>query len=180
MGTRSGTASTRPSRKQQVLPSGRRPRRRSSRLRRSAATPLPARPAIRTSRPSASNSSASPRLWNRAAPSPNWWWRKASSEILDKERADQKKSGIDNFAHAIDLDDKDELRAGHRLTGFANDPTAAELPDQQAASIRAPADPALDPKGVPGADRGDAEPTRPESEGPGSRPASRCAPPGAG
>jgi hypothetical protein len=64
--------------------------------------------------------------------------------VQDKDRADPKKSGIDNLARAIGLDDKDGS-GWDTVAGFANDPTAAELPDHKGV-ICAPADPTLDPK----------------------------------
>jgi hypothetical protein len=64
--------------------------------------------------------------------------------MQDKNLADPKKSGIDNLAKAIDLDAKDG--SGWEVVGgFANDPTAAELPDKKGV-ICTPADPNIDPK----------------------------------
>jgi hypothetical protein len=64
--------------------------------------------------------------------------------MQDKDLADNSKSGIDNFAKAIGLDAKDGS-GWDILTGFANDPTAGELPDHKGV-ICAPADPTVDPK----------------------------------
>jgi hypothetical protein len=63
--------------------------------------------------------------------------------IQDKDLADKKKSGIDNLAKAVDLDAKDGS-GWDILAGFANEPTAMELP-QQKGVICAPADPTIDP-----------------------------------
>jgi len=68
----------------------------------------------------------------------NFFW------IQDKDLADKRKSGIDNLAKAAGLDAKDGS-GWDNLLGFANDPTAAELP-QQKGVFCAPADPAVDPK----------------------------------
>jgi hypothetical protein len=64
--------------------------------------------------------------------------------VQDKDLADPHKSGIDNLAKAIELDNKDGL-GWDIVTGFAVDPTAAELPDHKGV-ICAPAEPAIDPK----------------------------------
>jgi hypothetical protein len=64
--------------------------------------------------------------------------------IQDKDLADKQKSGVDNLAKAIDLDSKDGS-GWDILAGFANEPTAAELP-QQKGVFCAPADPNIDPK----------------------------------
>jgi len=64
--------------------------------------------------------------------------------IQDKDVANKSKTGIDNLAKAIDLDAKDGS-GWDVLTGFANDPTAAELPDHKGVMC-APADPNIDPK----------------------------------
>jgi hypothetical protein len=63
--------------------------------------------------------------------------------IQDKDLADKKKSGIDNLAKAVDLDAKD-ASGWDILAGFANEPSAMELP-QQKGVICAPADPTIDP-----------------------------------
>jgi hypothetical protein len=68
----------------------------------------------------------------------NFFW------MQDKDHADKLKSGIDNFAKAVDLDAKDGA-GWDTLTSFAGDSTAAELPDQKGV-ICAPADPTIDPK----------------------------------
>jgi hypothetical protein len=64
--------------------------------------------------------------------------------MQDKDVADKSKPGIDNLAKAIGLDAPDGS-GWDILTAFANDPTAAELPDHKGV-ICAPADPAIDPK----------------------------------
>jgi hypothetical protein len=64
--------------------------------------------------------------------------------VQDKDLADKSKPGVDNLAKAIDLDAKDGS-GWEILTGFANDPTAEELPDHKGV-ICAPADPTIDPK----------------------------------
>jgi hypothetical protein len=68
----------------------------------------------------------------------NFFW------IQDKDLADKRKAGIDNLAKAVDLDAKDGS-GWDTLLGFANDPTAAELP-QHKGVFCAPADPVVDPK----------------------------------
>jgi hypothetical protein len=66
--------------------------------------------------------------------------------IQDKDVADPKKSGIDNFAKATNLDAGDG--AGWAMIGgFFNDPTAAEWPDRKGVMC-APADPTIDPKAL--------------------------------
>lgn len=67
----------------------------------------------------------------------NFFW------VQDKDLADPHKSGIDNLAMAIDLDAKDGS-GWDVLTGFANEPTAAESP-QQKGVFCGPADPIIDP-----------------------------------
>jgi hypothetical protein len=64
--------------------------------------------------------------------------------IQDKDYADKRKSGIDNLAKAVDLDAKDGS-GWDVLTGFANDPTGAELPDHKGV-ICGPADPTVNPQ----------------------------------
>jgi hypothetical protein len=64
--------------------------------------------------------------------------------VQDKDLADPAKPGIDNLAKAIDLDAKDGS-GWEILSGFAADPTAADLPDHKGV-VCAPSDPALDPK----------------------------------
>ena len=68
----------------------------------------------------------------------NFFW------VQDKDLADPHKSGIDNLAKAIDLDAKDGS-GWDTLAGYANEPTAAELP-QQKGVFCAPADPTIDPQ----------------------------------
>jgi hypothetical protein len=68
----------------------------------------------------------------------NFFW------IQDKDLADKRKAGIDNLAKAVELDAKDGS-GWDILVGFANDPTAAELP-QQKGVFCAPADPIVDQK----------------------------------
>ena len=64
--------------------------------------------------------------------------------VQDKDLADQQKSGVDNLAKAIALDAKDGP-GWEAVAGFANEPTAAELP-QQKGVVCAPADPTIDPQ----------------------------------
>jgi len=64
--------------------------------------------------------------------------------IQDKDYADKGKSGIDNLAKAVDLDAKDGS-GWDVLTGFANDPTGAELADHKGV-ICAPAEPTVNPQ----------------------------------
>ena len=64
--------------------------------------------------------------------------------IQDKDLADKSKSGIDNLAKAIGLDAKDGS-GWDVVTGFANDPTATDLPEHKGV-ICSPADPNIDPK----------------------------------
>jgi hypothetical protein len=64
--------------------------------------------------------------------------------IQDKDYADNRKSGIDNFAKAIGLDAKDGS-GWDVLTGFAGEPTASELSDHKGV-ICAPADPTINPQ----------------------------------
>ncbi|HUC52172.1 MAG TPA: hypothetical protein VMA30_22510 [Xanthobacteraceae bacterium] len=68
----------------------------------------------------------------------NFFW------LQDKDLADPHKSGIDNLAKAVDLDAKDGL-GWETLAGYANEPSAAESP-QQKGVFCAPADPTIDPK----------------------------------
>ncbi|HXX51671.1 MAG TPA: hypothetical protein VEI98_10365 [Xanthobacteraceae bacterium] len=67
----------------------------------------------------------------------NFFW------IQDKDVADPYKSGFDNFAKAVGLDAQDDS-GWQTLAGFANEPSAAESP-QQKGVLCAPADPTLDP-----------------------------------
>ena len=60
------------------------------------------------------------------------------------DRADKRKSGIDNLAAALGLKNKDGA-GWDMLASFADDPTGAPLPDRKDA-ICAPADPAFDSK----------------------------------
>jgi hypothetical protein len=62
--------------------------------------------------------------------------------VQDKDLADKRKSGIDNLAKAISLDDKDGS-GWDVVTGFANEPSAAQFPDQKGVFC-APADPIVD------------------------------------
>jgi hypothetical protein len=64
--------------------------------------------------------------------------------IQDKDLANKSKSGIDNLAKAIDLDDKDGS-GWDAVASFASDPTASELPDHKG-TFCAPADPNIDSK----------------------------------
>jgi hypothetical protein len=64
--------------------------------------------------------------------------------IQDKDRADPQKPGIDNLAKALNLDTADGS-GWDVLGGYANEPTAADLPDQKGV-ICAPADPAIEAK----------------------------------
>lgn len=64
--------------------------------------------------------------------------------VQDKDLADAHKSGVDNLAKAVDLEAKDGS-GWDVIGGFANDPTAADLPDHKGV-ICTPADPAIDPK----------------------------------
>ena len=68
----------------------------------------------------------------------NFFW------VQDKDLTDPHKSGIDNLAKAIGLDAKDGS-GWDTLAGYANEPTAAESP-QQKGVFCAPADPAVDPQ----------------------------------
>jgi hypothetical protein len=70
----------------------------------------------------------------------NFFW------VQDKDLADKKKSSIDNLAKAIDLDAKDGS-GWDTLAGYANEPTAAESP-QQKGVFCAPADPTIDAKAL--------------------------------
>ena len=64
--------------------------------------------------------------------------------VQDHDLADKRKTGIDNLAKAIDLDAKDGS-GWDALDGYANEPTAAELP-QQKGILCAPAEPGIDAK----------------------------------
>jgi len=64
--------------------------------------------------------------------------------MQDKDLADKRKSGMANLANAIDLDAKDGS-GWSALTGYANEPTAAPLPDH-AGMVCAPAEPSIDPQ----------------------------------
>jgi hypothetical protein len=68
----------------------------------------------------------------------NFFW------VQDRDLADKRKAGIDNLAKAISLDAKDGS-GWDVLNGYANEPTAAE-PPQQKGIVCAPAEPAIDPK----------------------------------
>ena len=64
----------------------------------------------------------------------------------DGDKADKKKSGIDNLAAAMGLSGKD-AGGWDLLAGYAADPTAMPYPDKQGA-VCAPADPAFDDKAL--------------------------------
>lgn len=64
--------------------------------------------------------------------------------MQDKDLADKRKSGIANLAGAIALDAKDGAGWG-LLEGYANEPTAAALPEHPGV-VCAPADPEVDQK----------------------------------
>jgi len=66
----------------------------------------------------------------------NFFW------IQDKDVADPHKSGLDNLVKAVGLDAQDDS-GWETLAGFANEPSAAESP-QQDGVFCAPADPNLD------------------------------------
>ncbi len=68
----------------------------------------------------------------------NFFW------VQDHDLADKRKAGIDNLAKAINLDAKDGS-GWDVLNGYANEPTAAELPEQKGV-LCAPAAPAIDAK----------------------------------
>ncbi len=68
----------------------------------------------------------------------NFFW------VQDRDLTDKRKAGIDNLAKAINLDAKDGS-GWEVLNGYANEPTAAELP-QQKGVLCAPAEPTIDPK----------------------------------
>jgi hypothetical protein len=68
----------------------------------------------------------------------NFFW------MQDKDLADPHKSGVDNLAKAIELDAKDGP-GWDVVSGFANEPTAAESPDQKGVFC-GPADPTIDPE----------------------------------
>lgn len=62
------------------------------------------------------------------------------------DKADKKKSGIDNLAAAIGLGGKEGF-GWELLAGYSGDPTAAPLPGKQSV-VCAPADPAFDEKAL--------------------------------
>jgi hypothetical protein len=64
--------------------------------------------------------------------------------LQDKDLADKRKSGLDNFAKAIDLDAKDGS-GWQMLAGYASDPTGMPMPERKGA-ICAPADPTFNQK----------------------------------
>jgi hypothetical protein len=68
----------------------------------------------------------------------NFFW------VQDHDLADKRKAGIDNLAKAINLDAKDGS-GWDVLNGYANEPTAAELPEHKGVFC-APAPPGIDPK----------------------------------
>lgn len=67
-------------------------------------------------------------------------------EAENGDRADKKKSGIDNLAAAIGLTGK-EAAGWELLTGYSGDPTAAPIPGKQGV-VCAPADPIFDEKAL--------------------------------
>lgn len=75
----------------------------------------------------------------------NFFW------IQDKDLADKNKPGIDSLAKAVDLGTKDGS-GWVTLAGFANEPTAAQSP-QQKGVFCAPADPVIDPTALEGLSR---------------------------
>lgn len=64
--------------------------------------------------------------------------------LQDKDLANKSKSGIDNLAKAIGLDEKDGS-GWDAVASFATDPTASDLPDHKGV-ICSPADPNIDSK----------------------------------
>jgi hypothetical protein len=64
--------------------------------------------------------------------------------MQDKDLADKRKSPIANLTTALNLDAKDGS-GWQALEGYANEPTAATLPDRPG-MVCAPADPTIDPK----------------------------------
>jgi hypothetical protein len=64
--------------------------------------------------------------------------------MQEKDVADKRKSGMANFASAIDLDAKDGS-GWEQLSSYASEPTAEPLPDRQNV-VCAPAEPNFDPK----------------------------------
>ncbi len=64
--------------------------------------------------------------------------------MQDKDLADKRKSGIDNFTKAVDLDAKDGS-GWEMLAGYAAEPTGAPLPNRQGI-VCAPANPNIDVK----------------------------------
>jgi hypothetical protein len=64
--------------------------------------------------------------------------------MQDKDRADKRKSGIDNLAEAVSLNGKDGF-GWEALASFADDPTGAPLPEKPKL-ICAPAPPTFDQK----------------------------------
>ena len=85
------------------------------------------------------------------------WWS-AQGFFWEREngdRADKHKSGIDNLAAALGLNNKDGA-GWDMLAGYAEDPTASPSPEHKGA-LCAPADPSLQRQGVRRADQGDAD-----------------------
>jgi hypothetical protein len=64
----------------------------------------------------------------------------------DGDKADKKKSGLDNLAAALDLSAKDSA-GWDVLAGYASDPTATPYPDKQGV-VCSPADPSFDDKAL--------------------------------
>jgi hypothetical protein len=67
-------------------------------------------------------------------------------EAENGDRADKKKSGIDNLAAAVGLTGKEPV-GWELLAGYSSDPTAAPFPGKQGV-VCAPADPAFDEKAL--------------------------------
>lgn len=72
---------------------------------------------------------------------PNFFWQGE-----DGEKADKKKSAMDNFAAAVGLAGKDAM-GWELLAGYATDPTATPFPDKPN-TFCAPADPTFDDKAL--------------------------------
>lgn len=64
----------------------------------------------------------------------------------DADKADKKKTGVDNLAAAIGLNGKDAI-GWDLLAGYSADPTAMPFPDRQGV-VCAPADPSFDDKAL--------------------------------
>jgi hypothetical protein len=72
---------------------------------------------------------------------PDFFW-----QAEDGDKADKKKSPIDNLSAAISLDGKEPL-GWDVLASYASDPTAAPFPDKPN-TVCAPADPSFDDKAL--------------------------------